>query len=229
MKYVLLITVILLSGLGVFAQETTIDKAEFDKVIFGNLQALRNQSYRTIEESENQGLGGVAKTKLVTEKSGINMRSVFESDSATNYSKTETIYVNGKRFVKKLDSPWKEETLQTNYQPSDVFETLKDEKTYKFLGEQTVDNKKAKVYQSVSVRVTAKKDNSFQSERKEITTYYIDESGVIFRSESNMEAINQGKSAAESGRKDKPFKTTSKRIKTTEIDPSIKIEVPQVG
>lgn len=58
MKNILLIAVILLSGLGIFAQETTIDKTEFGKIMYGNQELLRNNPHRTIEESVRENSFG---------------------------------------------------------------------------------------------------------------------------------------------------------------------------
>jgi hypothetical protein len=229
MKNLFLIAVILFSGLNLFAQETTITKAEFDKAMMGNLQALRNQPYRTIDESENQGLSGVSKMKVITEHFAGNSRTIIESDSVSLSSKTERISINGKKFIRKLNAPWQEDTQAGTYKPSPDWETKTNETIYKSLGEKIIDDKKAQVFQVISNRITLNKSNGFQSDNKDTTTYYFDESGLMFRSESNVETISKGKDQPDSGIVNKPFKGTSKRTRKVEIDQSIRIEAPQIG
>lgn len=149
MKQILLLFILLLSVTFVFAQESTIDKAEFDKVMLGSMRALINQPHRTIEDSVVENTFGSIKHKNISEVNRSARRSIYESDSASLYSKTESIFINGKRFTKKLNNPWMEEKVEIK-PTANVLETISNEVVYKSLGEKVLNDKKAKVYQTVN-------------------------------------------------------------------------------
>jgi uncharacterized membrane protein YheB (UPF0754 family) len=229
MKYLLLTACILLSLFSVSAQEKIIDKAEFDKVMSGNYRALRNAPNRTIEESVTENsFGSPMKTRTVTERVGTTSRNLYESDSATSSMKTETIFINGKRFVRKQDNPWIEEKFE-NKVPQNSFDTISDETTYKSLGEQNLNDKKVKVYQTVQIRKTVSKEKGNEFLNKNTITYYFDESGLMFKSEAVWESVFKPKNEPGSAFVQKETKSTRKQTQTVEIDQNIKIEEPKIG
>jgi hypothetical protein len=229
MKKLLLMAVVLFAGLSVLAQETTIEKAEFDKVMSGSFRALMNQPHRTVEESVHESSFGNSKTKIVTEQLGAAIRSVFESDSPTSTMKTESIFINGKRFVRNQNSVWKEETPINRPQSSNDFETVVNESVYKSLGEGSLNDKKVKIYKVISNRTRVHKSNGNSFVWNETTTYYFAESGQLVKSESLSEQISKPKNEVGSAFVAKETKSVTKKIKTIEIDQNIKIEAPQIG
>lgn len=229
MKQILLLLVLLFSVTFVFAQESTIDKAEFDKMMMGSFQALRNKPHRSIEESIlANSFSSPMKYKTISEVTNLARRSIYESDSASIYSKTETIFINGKRYTKKMENPWIEEKIENKPTPNN-YETISNEVIYKSLGEKVLNDKKAKVYQTVSFTTRVNKEKGGGYSVNEIVTYYFDDTGLMFRSETNSEMINKPKAAPGSAFVQKETKSTTKRIKTVEIDQNIKIEEPQIG
>ena len=228
MKYIILLSIILLGLTNVFSQQT-IEKAEFDKVMSSSFQALRNIPYRTIEESVMQNsFGNPMKTKIITEIDGITRRSVYESDSSASYMKTETIFINGKRFVKKLDNPWIKEKIE-NKPFQNTLETISNETINKFIGEQVVNEKKIKVYQTVQTRKYIDKAKGSESTTTDTTDYYFDEKGLMFKSISTSEMIFKPKNEPGSATLMKESKSSRKQIKTVEVDQNIKIEKPKIG
>lgn len=228
MKQLLLLLVLLFSVTFVFAQESTIDKAEFDKVMLGSFRALINQSHRIIEESVVENSFGSSKQKNITEATKLARRSIYEFDSAASYSKTESIYINGKRYTKKLNNPWMEEKVEIKPMPNS-FETISNEVIYKSLGEKVLNDKKSKVYQTITSTTRVNKEKGYSFTVNETVTYYFDEIGLMFRSETNSEMINKPKIEPNSAILPKETKSITKRIKTVEIDQNIKIEEPQIG
>lgn len=229
MKHILLIALILLGLTNVFAQEKTIDKAEFDKVISDSYKVLRNTPYRTIEESiMGNSFGSPMKNRIITERIGTVSRSVYESDSPASSMKTETIFINGKRFVKKQSNPWIEEKVE-NKPFQNMFETVSENNTYKFLGEQNLNGKKVKVYQTVQTKSMVHKEKGDEIQTKNSVSYWFDETGLMFKSESNSEMITKPKNAPDASYVRKEVINTTKRITTVEIDQNIKIEEPQIG
>ena len=229
MKQILLIALILLGLTNVFAQETTIDKAEFDKVMSGSYRVLMNVPHRTVEESVTENsYGSPMKNRVITERIGAVSRFVYESDSATVSSKTETIFINGKRFVKKMNNSWMEEKFENKPVQSSI-ETVSDQTVYKSLSEQNLNDKKVKVYQTVQTRSSVSKEKGNEFVTKTTITYNFDESGLMFKSESISEMTSKPKNEPGSAFVKKETKSVTKRTKTVEIDPSIKIEEPQIG
>jgi hypothetical protein len=228
MKNILLIAVILLAGLSLLAQETTIDKAEFDKAMSANYQTLRNQPNRTIEETEEQGLGGTMKRRVIREQVGTASRIVFESDSASSYMKTEYISINGKRFKRTLNNPWIVETSDIKSRPN-ILEKTSEETVYKSLGDAIIDDKKVKVYRTLNAVNYLNKERGGDFQVKTDTTYYFDEAGVMIKSEVVSESINKPKNDAGAPFIQKETKSARKTITSVKIDPNIKIEEPQIG
>ena len=103
MKTIVAIALILIVGLNLWAQETKIEKSEFDLIMRDSFRALMNQPNRTIEISENQNFAGTTKTKIITERLGANYRTIYEFDSPGISSKNEAIVFNGRRFKRNLD------------------------------------------------------------------------------------------------------------------------------
>lgn len=230
MKRLFLFILVLAFSISVFAQETIIDKSEFDKMQVGNFQALRNKPHRIVEESFRESSGGVSKNKTVIEINGLARYFIFESDNPTSYMKTENIYINNKRYTRKLNQNWVvEDIVPSGKIPFSQFETTEIESVYKNLGEKSVDGKQLKVYQSMIKRVTVNKDTSSQITSLEITDYYFDESGLMIKSESSTEMISKYQDDLARGYIRKEQKSTSKMTRTIEIDPKIKIEAPQIG
>lgn len=229
MKNLLLIAVILLSGLSILAQETTIDKAEFDQVMIGSYGALANQPYRTIEESEMQGIGPTMKNKIVREQFMGNSRVIFESDSSVSYMKTETIFVNGKRYKKTLNNPWVEETTEVKTPAPNKYETISSETIYKSLGESFLNDKKVKAYKTNEIKNLVNKEQGNESVWNTTTTYWFAESGLLVKKERVFELTIKPKQKEGDTMIRKEAKSVTKSITITEIDQNIKIEAPQIG
>lgn len=230
MKKLLLATIILLSGLTLCAQERTIDKPEFDKVMGKSYSLLRNQPYRTVEESVMESsFAQNNKYKITTENYNGARHSIFEADSPTSYMRTENIFINGKHFNKKLNNPWTEETNNPPPPTKSGFETVSNETIYKSLGEGILNDKKVAIYKTINTRSAVNKEKGNSYTVVETTAYFFDEKGLLIRSESVSEQVSKSKDEPGSAFIRKETKSTTKRIKTTEIDTSIKIEAPQVG
>lgn len=229
MKKLILLTIVLFAGLSVFAQETVIEKAEFDKVMGASFRALMNQPHRTTEESVRESSFGNSTTRIINERFGTASRSIFESESPTSKMKTETIFIDGKRFVRNQNSAWTEEKAVNAPSSTNDFETVSNETTYKSLGEGTLNDKKVKIYKVISNRTNVHKINGNSFVWNDTTTYYFAENGQMVKSESLIEQINKPKNEVGSAFVAKETKSVTKRVKTIEIDPNIKIEAPQIS
>lgn len=87
--------------------------------------------------------------------------------------------------------------------------------------------KRQRFIKRLTTRVNKEKGGGFTV--NETVTYYFDETGLMFRSETNSEMINKPKAEPGSSFIPKETKSITKRIKTVEIDQNIKIEEPQIG
>ncbi|MBX7170082.1 MAG: hypothetical protein K1X72_03920 [Pyrinomonadaceae bacterium] len=229
MKKIIAITVILLAGFNLWAQETKIEKSEFDLIMGDSFKAIRNQPYRTIEISESQNFAGTTKTKIITERLGANSRTIYEFDSPGMSSKNEAIFFNGRRFKRNLEKSWIEETTEIKPSAPSIYETLSNEILYYSLGDKISDEKNFKVYKTVENRKQLNKERGDESEWHIVTTFWFDQSGLLVKKERLMELTMKPKKLETDTFVRKETKVITKSLSTTEIDPSIKIEAPQIG
>lgn len=229
MKTIVAIALILIVGLNLWAQETKIEKSEFDLIMRDSFRALMNQPNRTIEISENQNFAGTTKTKIITERLGANYRTIYEFDSPGISSKNEAIVFNGRRFKRNLDKSWVEDTAEIKPSSPGIYETLTNETFYYSLGDKVLDDKNFKVYKTVENRKQLHKERGDESEWHIVTTFWFDQTGLLFKKERLMELTMKPKKLETDTVIRKETKTTTKSVATTEIDPNIKIEPPQIG
>lgn len=164
----------------------------------------------------------------MTERSGSAIYSILESDSPSNYTKMEGIYINGKQFTRILNNPWVEETKELK-PPTNNYEIVLGESIYKSLGDSVLNDKKVKLYKSIETRTSINKETRDESIWYATTTYWFSESGLLVKKERILELTMKPKQKEGDTTIRKETKAVTKSVTITEIDPNIKIEAPQIG
>ena len=236
MKKIFCLTfILLLSAIGVFAQEEeeerTIEKSEFDVVMRAGYIKYANLAYRQKINHEsflpgNDKPGNTSKSIIEFAPTRA-IRSVFESDSPTAKTRRESIILDGKRYTRSGEGPWTEEPAllksDKENRAESPFEIIEEKIEYKSLGSQILDNRNVTVYAQTETKKMIHKTNRNVTVSFVTNKFWFGEDGGILKQEWAME--NRIKS---------PQKTTEsiyRHLRTTvwELDSNIKIEVPDIA
>ena len=229
MKYFFTIAILLFSFIGISAQETVINKAEFDKIMAENYRIAMNQPTRTTELMEHSGVGSSLKTRSIRERSGRAYRNIYEAESEVSSSKIETISINGKTYKKILDKPWTEEIVEKRTPPQSTVETISSESIYKSLGVEKIGGIETKKFKLTEKKETLNREKGYETSSNSTSTFWFDNTGLLIKSERITESILKSQPKENDTMIRKPTKTVMKTTTTIEIDASIKIEAPQIG
>ena len=227
MKKILCLTIVLLSAISLFAQETGIEKAEFDAALKNRFRKFAGQSYRLTtlrEDLPTETNKNITSSKSVSEfaRFGGN-RLLYEFDSRSLKTRMETITINGKTYIRQNDGEWTEKSVSGENEkpsaPERKFVTVEEQTQYKSLGAQILDKLNTFVYAKIE-----KKKLVNEADKKElfstiVTKYWLDADGGIVKEETLTE--NQFKPS------DSLFR--SRRTAVWEFDPNIKIEAPVIA
>lgn len=237
MKRIFCVVLILFGAVGVFAQERTISKTEFDAALKSpNTMApfvWKGRTWRMIITTETKAQGKVSvdsSTKSTTEliPYGIS-RTISENRQGSKITKSERIIIKDKIYKRNENGPWTVEPFEEKPQsrtanntpppppapaPDSKFESQTE---YKYLGTEKLNNQTTNVY--VMITKNKSTDPSTNLERKATHThkYWLNEDGTTLKNER----ISDGRSAADS--------FYNYFLIIYELDPNIKIEAPVIN
>ena len=220
MSKVICLILVLLSFVGVFAQEKTIDESEFTAIYNKAKEEREKRSYRmkTVFRNSIEGKPEKANTgTAIIEFAPPSMtRVVLQTNSKTEMTQKERVRVKDKIYTREGKAAWKQE-ISDNRQTENQNVKTESKAEYKFLGNQTLDNRNVTVYQKIESRKrTREKDN------KEITSdidtkYWFNTNGELLKIERKT-TLHVGDEILHNS-----------FVRTYEFDPSIKIETPQIA
>lgn len=219
MSKVLCIALVLLSFVGIFAQEKTIGKDEFDAVYKNARSKRADKSYRaTITfQKEEQGKPATTSTMVVEFVPPSMRHIVYQSTSDNQNKKREAIRIKDKTFVKEEGTTWKETALNNNSQSEDKSSIVEEKTDYKFTGSEKLNNKKAAVYEKIENRKRVNAASNTEIVSNAVTKYWFGEDGLLLKSEQTAE-IRIGAKLIH-----------TRLTKNYEMNPNIKIEAPQTA
>jgi len=231
MKRFFCLTIVLLSAIGIFGQEEgkTIEKSEFDAALRNRFLKFAGQSYRQttsavqipIETYKNK----ISWKSVIEFTASPASRLLYEFDSPSIKTRTETIRIDGKTYVRKDGGEWTLKSPESGKSNAAErkFIIAGEETEYKSLGAQVLDKLNTAVYAKIE-----KKRLNYEKDKIEIFSsvaikYWLDEDGGIIKEETVTE--NRIKSERN------PSGSVFRSLQTTiwEFDPNIKIEAPIVA
>ena len=228
MKKIFCLAIILLSAVCIFAQETIIEKSDFDAALKNRFRQFAGQSYRLTTSAEDfrpETDKSASSWKSVMEFTGLGLsRSLFEFNSPTLKTRTEILYVKGKTYIRKNDGEWEEKSSSgENDKPSSAarkFVVVEEQTEYKSLGTQILDNLNASVYAKIERKKIVNEPEKRELFLLIVTKYWLDEKGGIIKEETETENLIKSES--------RPDAKPSRQLRTAiwELDPNIKIEAP---
>ncbi|MBS1795140.1 MAG: hypothetical protein JSS81_14875 [Acidobacteria bacterium] len=224
MKKALCLVILLLTAAGLRAQERTLEKAEFERVIGQSQQKYFGLSYRETETSDNSVGNNKVVSKFVWEFAGRNARRLFyQFDSPTIKTKKEIITIGGKTYTRTDDGEWIEGATPPGSQPpaaQSPLETADDRTVYKSLGPEKLNETEMSVYASEQTQKKIDRARGQELFLTITTKYWIDPDGRLVRKETVMENLIKSEQNPEGRR----FRHT--RVAVWELDPNIRIEAP---
>lgn len=242
MKRIFCIVVILFGTIGVFAQERTISKAEFEAVSKNPnrhaLVAWKGKSFRNIRtiEVKIEGPKPLDQFLKSTHEFVPNnaaesnrlyaSRFVTENRTGTETTRSESIVIGDKNYKRKDNQPWTLETVEvkpkpptteTTAPPSSVSTVVERIIEYKYLGTEKLNNQTANIYAEIMKIKHLDPATNKETRNTQITKYWFNEDGVILKEDTVWDS--RGKAVT----------FYNHRTSVWELDPSIKIEVPAMN
>jgi hypothetical protein len=242
MKSILFIVLVLFGFIGVFAQERTISKAEFN-VVFSNPNQLalirwKGKSFRNIRTIETKVEGPKPLDQFLKsthefvpnyapESNRLYVsRFITENRIGSKTTKSESIQIGEKSYKRQDNEPWTEEAVEVKPKPtttdttaSPAFVSTEVERTaeYKYLGSEKINNQTANLY-AVIIKTTHFNPTINEETRNTQTSkYWFNEDGVMLKEDIIWES------------RSKAVTFYNHRTSVWELDPNIKIEAPVVN
>ncbi|MGI8468852.1 MAG: hypothetical protein ACR2N3_10395 [Pyrinomonadaceae bacterium] len=219
MNKILCLAFILSSFAGVFAQEKTIGKDEFDAVYKNALAKRADKSYRTTitfqNSSEDKPGATDSGTMIIEFIPPSTRRMVYQSNSELQNKKRETIRIKDKIYTKEDGAAWKD-VSNNNRQPENKSNVVEDKTEYKFLDGEMLNNQKTSVYEEIENRKRVNPADNKEITSDTTTKYWFGEGGELLKVEQSGD-LHIG---------DKLFH--NRLTKIYELDPNIKIATPQI-
>ena len=226
MKKFIYLALVLFSATGLFAQETTIEKSDFDAALSKAFVRFAGQSYRRTESSRdilpNENQNRVT-TKSFTEFAPRARRSFYQFDSPTVKTKKETIVIDGKTYTRLNDGEWTDKKIVPEKPSERKLEEIESKTEYKSLGTEILDNRVTSVYARIDNKKFVNTSNNRELLSTNTTKFWLDEKGGLVKEETQTES----RMKAAQDRPESVYRTI--RTSFWEIDPTIKIEAPVVA
>lgn len=236
MKTIFCTALILLGAFGVFAQERTISKEEFDAVLkhpnrFAAI-AWRGKTYRWTFTSEAKLTGNKTvdtSGKHITEFTPNQVsRSVRELRDGTKITKSETIRTKDKIYDRNENRTWtvkaveeKPKTTNNNPPPTPSADKTEQKNEYKFLGTEKIKEQVTDVYLWIFTSKTTDPSGNIVGSSTQTRKFWFNEDGTAVKEEWLVMSQFQ---------RDTVKNTFYNRVtQMYELDPNISIEVPNVN
>ena len=210
LKFVAALAVVLLNTALIFAQEKTIEKEEFWKIVSASQSSLIAKPYRSVsiyEDFENGRSTPSKSSKSIFEAVPPDMSRKIEE---TGNQRKETIRIGSKRYIKLNNGPWKIDKSGEAYVSGGAVKI--ESESFKVTENILLDGKNVDLYEMKSIS----KDTGFGSDSaREITRIvtercWISKDGLPLKSEREYSKPGY----------------VSRYILIYEQDPNIKIENP---
>ena len=231
MKSILCIGLVLFGFIGVFAQEKTIERADFDAVYQNSTNKWKGKSYRMVITTQS-GTEGKPHTdysskSIIENASNTTSRVIYENSFQSKTKKSEKIRIGDKTYLREGNEEWKEVTLEVESQPqpgnkipntdNQVNNQVDSQIEYKFLGSEKLDNQITNVYAKIERQKVINSTNNKETHSVATTKYWFGEDGIILKLDMEMDS-QTGETI---------FHTRLTQV--WELDPSIKIEAPNLN
>jgi hypothetical protein len=220
MKTILCALLILAGFTAVSAQETIVQKAQFEQILKNSTEIMKSKPHRVIVVSETNVNGKPQETtsaKTVVEVVGNDKRrAVREYKSQNQNKKREFIQVGNKVYSRENEGQWTQSGMPNN--PAEGNLKIVDEKVeYKSLGSESLNGANANVYTRTRERKMTDSSNNEEVQSTETVKYWFDQNGALLKREMERENRRSGKIFH--------FKVTA----TINFDDSIQVVAPQVA
>lgn len=203
MKSILFVALVLFGFIGVFAQERTISKAEFEAVSESpNKWAptrWTGKSYRMITTTESKISGKVPQdlsSKITIEFASPTISHfISESRMGSKISRNESIRIGDKTYKRNGDEAWIEGTVEVNptskktetTSPAPSNNQADSQIEYKYLGSEKLNNQTTNVYAWISKKNLIDPSTNKEKISTSIAKYWFTEDGILLKEDRVME------------------------------------------
>lgn len=212
-----LILFICLTGFSLcFGQEKVITQNEFDVVYAKWKRQSKDKSYRVKQtlESKLNGTDSNRREESTSEYAPNDKRRFVFTLKTPIVTKSETIYIENKKYTRKNEGEWKEELIKPKVSTQSERKIEVESNEYKYLGQETINTQATEIYVHIAKHKINNEKTSKNSSSTYTTKYWFDKNGLLHKMESEVEIITG------------MMKSSSKRTYFYEYDPTIKIEAP---
>ena len=233
MKKILCLAVVIFASAGIFAQEKTIQPAEFEtinksssRLLSGAPRRIIRTQQSTVEVIPQKASNNSTKTmpaSTVSVKSvieilpSVGFHSVYEFNSSSKNTKKEIIKVGGRIYEREGNGEWTEIAApKASARIENTTRKIDNQVEYKILGSEKVNNQNTNIYAKIEKSKFVNATDKLESTSSTTTKYWYAEDGRLLKRERTREIRNE--------------KMISKFNSTIvfELDPNIKIEAPKL-
>jgi hypothetical protein len=234
MKKILCLAVVIFASAAVFAQEKTIQPAEFETISKSSSRLLSGAPRRIIRTQQST-IEIIPQTKdfnnsmkpappsTVSVKSVIEIlpsvgyHSVYEFNSASKNTKKETIKMGNRTYEREGNAEWIEIAApKASARTENTTRKIDNQVEYKILGSERVNNQNANIYAKIEKSKFVNSTDNQESTSSTTTKYWYAQDGRLLKRERIREI-----------RSEKMISRFNSII-VFELDPNIKIEAPKL-
>lgn len=196
MKAVLCLLWILAGFTIISAQETVIQKSDFETIIKNATDILKAKPHRVTVTSKTNVNGKPQEStsaKTIVEVAATDKRrSVREYKSATQNSKREFIRFGDKTYSRENEGQWKQGGMQNSPSEGNL-KTVAEQIQYESLGKEMLNNQNTNIYRRTKTGKMIDSSNNEEVLSTETVKYWFDESGALLKREMDRENRRAGK------------------------------------
>jgi hypothetical protein len=235
MKKILCLAFVLFASIGVFAQEKTIQQAEFETISRSSSQLLSGKPLRIIRTVQStvevipQTNPSDNSTKTLPSSNisikstteflpSVGFHTVYEFNSSSKNTKKETIRIGDKTYTREGTEEWIElAAAQVATKSKSTARKIDNQIEYKLIGSDKLDNQNTNVYAKIEKSKLINSIDNQESFASTTTKYWYGEDGRLLKRERKREIRH--------GRMISKFNSTI----VFEVAPNIKIEAPKLN
>jgi hypothetical protein len=234
MTKILCLTFVLFASVNVFAQEKTIQRAEFETITRSSSRLMAGKPRRiirtqqsTVEIAPQTNVSNASAKSLppstilvksVTEVlPEVGFRSIYEFNSSSKNIKKEIIKVAGKTYTREGNGEWTETFSEITSKRESAARNIVNQVEYKSFGSDRLGNQNTSIYAKIERSKFTNPSDNRESISSTTTKYWYGEDGRLLKRERTRE-IRNGKMISK-------FNSTT----VFELDPNIKIEAPKLN